>query len=128
MAKRSSTRCPALKFRDTLNKIIQEYAQDVETDINEVTKEVGKAGATALRKQSRATFNGTEYAKRWKSEYTETRYNSQSIIYNEWPGLPHLLEHGHAMRGGGRVSGRPHISIVEEQIVEQYMKGIESKL
>lgn len=51
------------------------------------------------------------------------------VIYNKaTPSLPHLLEHGHANRGGGRTPGRPHIAPAEEQIVKEYEEEVKSKL
>ena len=55
------------------------------------------------------------YAKSWRTKVTEESSNSLTItVYSSVPGLPHLLEHGHAKRGGGRVAGRTHIAPAEE--------------
>ena len=42
--------------------------------------------------------------------------------------IAHLLEHGHAKRGGGRVAARPHIAPAEQAGNEKLVKTIEQKL
>lgn len=117
MAKRT----PLDKLEDSINKILEEYGEQITENLDEVTVKVGKAGVTALRNESKETFGGTgKYAKGWKSETQTTRLGTSVVIYNITPGLPHLLEHGHAKRNGGRVAGREHIAPVEEKIIKEY--------
>ena len=42
--------------------------------------------------------------------------------------IAHLLEHGHAKRGGGRVAARPHIAPAEEHGVTSLQEKIERGL
>ena len=42
--------------------------------------------------------------------------------------LAHLLEFGHAKRGGGRVAGKSHIAPAEEKGVRQLEEEIERSL
>jgi hypothetical protein len=51
------------------------------------------------------------------------------IIYNEHPGLPHLLEYGHVSRNGtgrtyGEVPGHEHIQPVEEEMVRDFERKV----
>lgn len=120
---------PIEKLDATISKILAEYRSEISQNVKEATKQVVKAGVAAVRSQSRTTFSGTgKYAGGWTSQLEEGRLSTAGVIYNKYPGLPHLLENGHAKRGGGRVPGRPHISVVESQIIEQFEKKVEAKL
>lgn len=121
---------PIDKLTSAVNKILEEYADDVQGNIDEITERVGKAGVSALRSESKAKYpDGTgEYAKGWKAQTERGRLSTAVILYNEYPGLPHLLENGHAKRGGGRVPGRPHIEPVEAELIKQYEQEVLDKL
>ena len=73
-----------------------------------------------------------QYAKSWRVKTTEE--NSQKLVQTVYSPtrymLAHLLEKGHAKRGGGRVAGKPHIAPAEatgikqlEGLIEKAMKG-----
>ena len=121
------------KLTADISKIVREYADDVQGSVLEISREIAKKGAQALRSESkRIVENGTgAYAKGWKVE-TDNKSHRQvswsNTIYNELPGLPHLLENGHAKRGGGRVPGRPHIEPVESELIKQYEQEVLDKL
>lgn len=109
------------KLGASIEKILAEYGDEIQENIDEITVKVGKAGVTALRNESKEKFGGTgKYAKGWKSEVVKTRLGTSVILYNQTPGLPHLLEHGHAKRKGGRVEGKPHIAPVESKLIKRY--------
>ena len=112
---------------ETIQKILDESGEDITKLTKETVKKVAQKGAQAL-KSSSGVFGGTgKYAKGWTSKVEEGRLYTTATLHNsKVPGLPHLLEYGHAKRGGGRVSGRVHIAPVEaelEKTFEQYMEG-----
>lgn len=111
-------------------KILNDYAEGVNADLADLAKKFAKQGAKALREKSKEYGWGdnTNYDNGWSTWYEENRYSEQGIIYNAIPGLPHLLEHGHAKRGGGRTNAFPHIAPVEKEIVEGFTKAVEKKL
>ena len=126
VARMANRRVKADQLGAAIEDILKEYGDEVEANLREVTKAVGKKGAQALRNESKDAFpNGSgEYAKGWTS--TEVRYPHYNSVYihNKLPGLPHLLEHGHVLKRGGRqvgfVQGREHIAPVEEQIMQEF--------
>lgn len=112
-----------------IGKILQQYGDNLTESIKEVTKKVARAGVKSVKANSQSTFGGTgKYAAGWTSRVEEGRFSAQGILYNKsLPGLPHLLEHGHAMRGGGRsgsVDGREHIAPVERELIKQFEDAI----
>lgn len=116
-----------------INKIFEEYKGDVESSLDEITKKVGKKGAQALKNESLAAFPDSKkhkkrYGSTWTSRADKERLYTTVTIYNSQPGLPHLLEYGHASRNGGRVDGREHISSVEESLIFEFEREVESKL
>lgn len=111
---------------ETIDEILKEYGDEVEKNIDEVTKKIGQKGAAAVRTSARSTFGGSgKYAKGWTATTQKMPHYTSVVIHNKAvPGLPHLLEHGHALVMGGRklgeVSGREHIAPVESELIEQY--------
>lgn len=125
MAKRSTVDTLATD----IEQILEEYQDDVENLTVETVKEIGKKGVQAL-KSSSSVFKGTgKYKSGWSSKVEDTRMGAKAILYNsKLPGLPHLLEHGHAKRGGGRVSGTVHIQPVEDELEKAFTQELEKKI
>lgn len=117
---------PIDKLDTQIEKILQKYEGDVRENVGQITKEICRKGAAAVKASARSAVGGSgKYASGWTSEVKTTRYSTEGVIYNSaLPGLAHLLENGHAKVNGGRVAGRPHIAPVEEKLVEEYEKGV----
>lgn len=123
-------RIPIDRLTAEVEKILDEYGDNVRENLGDIVKQMSKKGAATLRSQSRATFGGTgKYAKGWTSTAQTGRLSAQGTIYNgDLPGLPHLLEFGHANRSGGRTPGRVHIATVEQQLISEFESKVKSKL
>lgn len=121
---------PLDRLAATIQNELADYAAGVTETLKEATKKVTKAGVSALRAEARQKFGGTgKYAKGWTSTVETGKHSAQGVIYNkDAPGLPHLLENGHAKRGGGRTAGVPHIAPVEEMIQQQFQQEVERNL
>lgn len=120
---------PTDRLTEAVDKILEEYGDNVQENLDEIVKQMSKKGAQTLRSQSKNTFNGTgQYAKGWTSTVETGRVSAQGTIYNKTPGLPHLLEFGHALRNGGRTRAKPHIKPVEEKLVKEFESKVKSKL
>ncbi len=121
----ASRKITADNLGEAIAEILEEYGDEVQKDMDDVVKDVGKAGVKAIKSAS-GVFGGTgKYRKGWTSQIDSERYGSTVTIYNRTPGLPHLLENGHAKRGGGRVPGKTHIAPVEQELIKQFEEQIE---
>ena len=113
---------------ETVMKELNEYA-DVACD---EMKEAVKSASTLVRDQIKATAPKSTgaYAKSWSTKNTrETSRSLEVTVYsrNRYQ-LAHLLEFGHAKRGGGRAPGRSHIAPAEQAGIDQLEKDIERSL
>lgn len=114
-------------FPDAVKKILEKYADDIADNVSEITQEITKKGVISLRAQARGQ-GWKKYPSSWTSKMEGPRIARWGIIYSKKPGLPHLLEKGHALRQGGRTSAYVHIKPVEEKIVQEYEKEVTSKI
>lgn len=108
---------------DAIMKELEEYANITTENVKKGTKKVAQKAVKELKESS--PKNTGDYAKSWKSKVTnETSHSITSTIYagNGQYRLTHLLEKGHAKRGGGRVEGTPHIAPVETMCRDQLME------
>lgn len=107
---------------------LQEYADEVKEKVNTVTEDVAKVYTKELKKTSPKAKG--DYKKGWAKK-TQSKGNGikKIIIYNKTEyQLTHLLEKGHAKRGGGRVRAIPHIAPIEEQAADAFESQVMEEL
>ena len=116
------------EMADAIMEGLTEYADLAAEDMKKAVK---KAGTTARKEiEANAPKDTGAYAKSWSVKNTkETSSSLEVTVYSKTKyQLAHLLEHGHAKRGGGRVSAQPHIAPAEETAAEQLEREIEKVL
>lgn len=106
------------QLSDVIMEGLEEY-RDLSTD---AMKEAVENTAKNVKKeiQSKAPVRTGKYKKSWK--VTKTDENAEKLVMTVHAGryqLTHLLEHGHAKRGGGRVAAIPHIAPAEADGVKE---------
>ena len=110
-------------------KGLADYSQEVVEKVNISSEKVGKAAVKQLK--STSPKKSGKYAKSWTMT-TEKAIGQPDlrIIHAKAPHyrLTHLLEHGHAKVGGGRVEGRPHIRPAEEQVIKDFVQEVEEAI
>lgn len=107
---------------------LQEYA-DLATD--DLKKAVKKAGDEAKKDiQNNAPEKTGAYKKGWTVKTTKETSNAMEVVVhskNRYQ-LAHLLEFGHAKRGGGRTKAFPHIAPAEQRAAELLEREVEAAL
>ena len=115
--------------RDTLQATPDDTNAKLAAD--DLKSDVQKAGKKVKEQiESTAPKDTGKYAKSWAVKKTkETSDSIQVVVHskNRYQ-LTHLLEFGHAKRGGGRVAARPHIAAAEAAGMEQLTRDIERDL
>ena len=108
--------------------ILQDYSVEVAKAAEEAVTEVSKEATKKLRQTS--PKRSGKYGKGWTSKVEKTATTAEATVYGKTGTyqLAHLLENGHAKRGGGRVNGNTHIKPVEDWAISEVEKRIREKV
>lgn len=108
-------------------EVIRELKTYAKVTTGKVKEAVKNAGKTAKEEINMTAPKRTgAYAKSWAVKtLNETGSRLVLVVHsrNKYQ-LTHLLEYGHAKRGGGRVEARAHIKLAEEKAVKSFEEKI----
>ncbi len=121
----------SIKVSQLASEIEKQLTDYKDLAADELKKAVKKAGKTTKEGiNDSAPVRTGKYAKSWTSKVTaESSSGIEVTVYSPRRYmLAHLLENGHAKRGGGRVRAIPHIHPAEEAAEEQLERDIKLAL
>jgi len=113
---------------DEIMKGLREYADLADDEMKNAVRKTAKSVKDEIT--SNAPKRTGKYAKSWTTKKTKENSHSleMTVHSKDRYQLAHLLENGHAKRGGGRVSGKPHIAPAEARGEEMLERLIEEAL
>lgn len=93
-------------------------------------KAVGKKAGNTVKTNisANAPKRTGKYATSWRAKTTKETANAMEVTVYSPTRYMHLLEHGHAKRGGGRVAGKAHIAPAAEAGEQELLDEIERAL
>ena len=107
---------------------LQEYADLAADDLKKAVKKAGDEAKKDI--QNNAPVKTGAYKKSWTVKTTKETSNAMEVVVhskNRYQ-LAHLLEFGHAKRGGGRTRAFPHIAPAEQRAAELLEREVEAAL
>ena len=116
-------------FAAALSGILEHTMRNVSSEMESAIRESCKVGRRAARgdgtppwRQGRALEPGQRYPKGFSYKVVRDSQTSVEghIGNSDKPGLVHLLEKGHALSGGGRVQGYPHLAKSADKTFEDF--------
>ncbi|CAM3616509.1 HK97 gp10 family phage protein [Erysipelothrix anatis] len=104
---------------------IHDYSNEVKNGIDLTAEEVGKKTMSKVR--SGAPERTGKYRKAISLKVEKQLLGNKKVtVYVKKPyyRLAHLLEHGHALKNGGRTQSFKHWEPAEKEAVESFVKGV----
>ena len=124
----ATDRCRIDQMAHVIMEGLQEYADLATEDMKAAVKKAGNKAKSDV--QAGAPVMTGKYKKSWAVKTTKENANAMEVTVhsrNRYQ-LAHLLEFGHAKRGGGRTRAFPHIAPAEEAAAELLEKEVEAAL
>lgn len=123
---------PNVSIKGDLGGLVGELAKYTEAEVMQASETAAKKTAQdavkKLKAKSPKNKGHTRYASKWKAKKIDNGY----VVYNEQPGLTHLLEKGHdIIRNGakvGRAKAHPHIASVEQEANAEFVENVVEEL
>ena len=116
---------------DLASEVMKGLTEYVELADTAMKKAVRKT-ATSVKNEisAKAPVKSGRYKRSWTAKKTkENSHTLEMTVHSkDRYQIAHLLEHGHALRNGGRVEGIPHIAPAEEHGEEMLTNLIEKEL
>lgn len=116
------------ELASAINEGLQEYATLAAAGVKSAVRKSAKTIKEGI--EAGAPTQTGHYKSSWvATKQEESSQSLQMVVHSkDRYQLAHLLENGHAKRGGGRVAGRPHIAPAEQMGEELLQSLIEKAL
>ena len=124
----NGVKCSIDGLADAIMEGLKEYSDLASSEVKGAVRKAGKLVKDEIA--ANAPKKTGAYSKSWSVKATkETSESLELVVYskNRYQ-IAHLLEHGHAKRGGGRTKASVHIAPAEENGVQMLEKLIEEAL
>lgn len=111
-----------------ISEQLQKYAGAITEDMKDSLRESAKEIRRDISRNSPVRTG--KYKKSWSvKKLSEDSTGLDLVVHskNRYQ-LTHLLEHGHALRNGGRVEGKPHIKPAEEAGKKKLVESLKEKI
>lgn len=116
------------QLAETLGLELSGYRDEVAEAVRQTIKAAGEDCRKEIQRQSPKRTG--KYRKGWRSQPVYDRPGGILVrVYNQTDGqLTHLLENGHAKKGGGRVEGKAHIRPAEQKVEQELLRNLREEL
>lgn len=122
-------------FGETVNKELQNWSAGIVVGVCDLIDEKAEKLKNLIQENAPVRYKKKinkrkkgKYKTSWKIKTTDDKFSRyEKTVYssgNEYR-LTHLLEKGHAKKGGGRVAPRVHIAPARNQIEKEYIADVQ---
>lgn len=120
------------QLREEVDKILKDYSNDVDEALDKASVTYAKITTRELSSASpigKDTPKPGKYSKGWGYKKHKSKKSVGATVWNISDyRLTHLLEHGHALRQGGRSPAIVHIKPIEENITKEFESEVKDRL